>query len=185
MINWLDTVLAVLVFYSAAAGWRRGLIRQLFDVAGVIAAYFIALSYSDSLLPWVERYIPLSRWLPSWFTAPLPGGLVLGEVLASLAAFVLLFFAVRLLLSALAGILHSFFSLPLLGTANGLGGLLLGGLKGLLLALVAVGILSLLATPFWRRTLEESVAATAMLQWLPYVYEQLTEVLLQGKIPAV
>jgi membrane protein required for colicin V production len=184
MINWLDAVLAVLVFYSAAAGWRRGLIRQLFDVAGVIAAYFIALSYSGSLLLWLERYLPLSRWLPSWFAAPLPGGLALGQVLASLVGFVLLFFAVRLLLSALAGILHGLFSLPLLGSFNGLGGLLLGGLKGLFLALVAVGILSLFATPFWRRTLEESAVATALLHWVPYVYEQLTEVLLKN-IPAV
>lgn len=185
MINWLDAALAVLFFYSAVAGWRRGLIRQLFDVAGVIAAYFIALSYSDSLLLRLERYIPLSRWLPSWFAAPLPGGLVLGEILASLVAFILLYFAVRLLLSAAAGILHSFFSLPLLGSFNGLGGLLLGGVKGLFLALVAVGILSLFATPFWRRTLEESAVATAMLQLLPFVYEQLTEVLLKGKMPAV
>lgn len=185
MINWLDAVLAVLVFYSAAAGWRRGLIRQVFDVAGVIAAYFIALRYSGSLLLWLERYIPLNRWLPSWFNAPLPGGLVLGEVMASLAGFVLLFFAVRLLLSVVAGILHGFFSLPLLGSFNGLGGLLLGGLKGLFLALIAVGILSLFGTPFWVHSLEGSVVATSLLYWLPYVYEQLTEVLLKGNIPAV
>jgi len=185
MNNWLDLVLAALVFYSAVTGWRRGLIRQFFDVAGIIAAYFIALSYSGSLLLWLERYLPLDRWLPSWFAAPLPGGMALGEVLLSLAGFVLLFLAVRLLLSALAGILHNLFSLPLLGTANGFGGLLLGCLKGVFLALVAVGILSLFTTPFWRRTLEESAVATTLLHWLPYVYEQLTEVLLKGKVPAV
>jgi len=182
MINWLDVGLAVLVFYSAAAGWARGLVRQLFDVAGVFVAYFVALNHSDSFLAWLSQYIPLTDWLPSWLDAPLLGELVLGEVIASLISFVLLFLAVRLFFKALAGVLHGFFSLPLLGMFNGFGGLVLGSIKGIFLALVVVAILSLFPAPFWQRTLEQSVAATSILYWLPVVYEQLSEVLFREQV---
>ncbi|MBS3948121.1 MAG: CvpA family protein [Dethiobacter sp.] len=185
MISWLDVGLAVLVFYSAAAGWGRGLVRQFFDVAGVLAAYFVALNHSDFLLAWLGRYLPLTDWLPSWLDTPLPGGLVLGDVIASIISFVLLFLAVRLFFKALAGVLHGFFSLPLLGTFNGFGGLVLGSVKGIFLALVVVAILSLFPTPFWQRALEQSMAATSILYWLPIVYEQLAEVLLKVPVPTV
>lgn len=180
MINWLDVLLFTLIFYCAAAGFRRGLVRQLFDVTGVIAAYLVALYYSGAFMDWLGLYLPLTRWLPSKLDATLPGGLVLGDVITRIVGFVVLFIAVRLVLKAVAGVLHGIFSLPLLGTLNGLGGLLFGALKGILFSLILVGLLSLPATPFWRRALEDSVLATSILYWLPVVYWQMKDVLLKG-----
>lgn len=183
MINWLDFVLLAILFYSVAGGWRRGLIRQLFDIIGILAAYYFALNYSFIFMAWLERYIPLTRWLPDWFGITLPGGLVLGDVLVRLVGFVLLFIMVRVVVQAAAAVLHGIFSLPLLGTINAMGGLVLGAVKGALLVIILVGLLSLVATPFWINALRQSVVAQLVQEWLPVAYEQLRETLLNDLLP--
>jgi uncharacterized membrane protein required for colicin V production len=185
MINWLDILLLVLIFYSAGSGWRRGLIRQLFDIAGIFAAYFVALRHGAAFMEWLGNYVPINQWLPAWFSTPLPGGFILGDVLVRLLGFIVLFGIVRALVQVFAAIFHGIFSLPLLGTVNGLGGLVLGGLKGLLLAVILVAVLSLVGTAYWRVTLEESVVAESILYWLPIAYEQMLEILLSDLPPAV
>ncbi len=185
MINWLDFVLLVLIFYSASGGWRRGLVRQLFDIAGIVVAYFVALRYSVLFTDWLVQYLPFIRGLPAWFGTELPGGFILGDVLVRLLGFLILFGLVRALLKIFSSIAHGIFSLPLLGTVNGLGGLVLGGLKGLLLIIILVAVLKLISTPFWLLTLENSVIATSILYWLPIVYKQMLEILLTDLLTAV
>ncbi|MBS4023554.1 MAG: CvpA family protein [Dethiobacter sp.] len=186
MINWLDIVLLVLIFYSAVSGWRRGLVRQLFDIAGIFIAYFVALRYSVAFMDWLSQYLPFQNWLPAWFTTQLPIGFILGDVLVRLLGFVLLFFIVRALIKVFSEIVHGIFSLPLLGTVNGLGGLAVGSLKGILLAIILVAVLKLVGTAFWRTALENSVVATSILDWLlPAVYEQMQNILLTDLPPAV
>lgn len=184
MINWLDFVLLAMLFYSVVGGWRRGLIRQLFDIIGILAAYYFALNYSLVFMTWLDQYIPLTRWLPDWFGITLPGGLVLGDVLVRLVGFVLLFMIVRFVVRAAATVLHGIFSLPLLGTINAIGGFALGAVKGVLLVMIMVGLLSLITTPFWMNTLRQSVVAQLVMEWLPVVYEHLRETLLIDLLPA-
>jgi uncharacterized membrane protein required for colicin V production len=185
MTNWLDIVIIVLIFYSAVTGWRRGLVRQFFDLTAVFASYFVAVRYGGEFIAWFGQYVPLTRWLPAWFATPLPGGFVLGEVIVRLLGFTVLFFATRLLFRLVAGLLHGIFSLPVLGTVNGLTGMILGLVKGLLLALILVAVLSLVSTPFWQQTLEESVTATSINYWWPIVYQQMTDYLLRDLLNTV
>lgn len=185
MINWLDLLLLAIVFFGALTGLRRGLVRQFFDVAGVLAAYYVALVYSSLFVAWLGLFVPIDRWLPEWFSAPLPGGFVLGDVLARLIGFILLFFIVRMLAAALSGVMHGIFSLPLLGTVNRLGGLALGMFKGVLLSVILVAVLRLLGTPFWLTTLQESVVAGMVLELLPLVYAQMLNFLLKDLTGAV
>ncbi len=185
MINWLDVLLLAIVFYSAVAGFRRGLVRQFFDVAGILVSYYVALRYSRAFVTWLSLFVPIDRWLPEWFGTTLPGGFVLGDVLVWIAGFMLLFFAARMLAMALGSVLHGIFSLPLLGTVNCLGGLTLGLLKGILLTVMLVAVLKLLGTPFWLKTLEESVVAGMVTDILPLVYNQMLDFLLKDLAGAV
>lgn len=185
MINWLDLSLIVLVTYFTVMGWRRGLVRQFFDFMGIFAAYFIALRYGGAFILWLDRYLPLARWFPAWFNTPLRDGIILGDVLARLLGFLVLFIVVRTLLNIFSEVLSGICSLPLLGTFNGLGGLALGAVKGVLIVLILVGVLSLLSTPFWIKTLEGSVVAESVHFYLPIVYEKMVHYLMQDIISTV
>ena len=179
MINWLDIALIFILILSATIGWSRGLIRQSFDLLAIFASYFVALRYGNDFVTWLSNYLPLVGWLPAWLSQPTLLGFAVGDILARLIGFFLLFFAVRLLFKLVGGLLHGIFSLPVLGTVNGLGGLLFGFLKGFLLVLIFVGAANLISTPYWQRTLTESSVASSILKIVPVVYRQMMEFLLK------
>lgn len=182
MINWLDTLLLALVFFGAVMGWRRGMARQVFELAAMIGSYVVALRYGNDAILWVSRYVPLASWLPRWFTRPTPFGFTAGDIITRLLGFLLLFAVVRLFFFLAAEVAHGVFSLPLLGTVNGLGGLLFGTLKSLLLVLILVAIFKLLPAPFWQQSLENSAVAQAVLYYAPIVYSQMVAFLLKDLI---
>lgn len=173
MLNGLDVALLVLCFYLAVSGWRRGLIRQLFDITGIFIAYFVALQYSSVLISKISEIIPLEQWLSNGVGGGVLEGFDLAPVLLRIIGFLLLFALVRLGVQLVAGLFHSVFSLPVLGTVNGFGGLILGGLKGLLFSAVLVGLLSLINTHYWQNLLAGSRVAGAFRFWLPSLYELL------------
>lgn len=179
MISWLDIVLIFILILSAASGWNRGLMRQLFDFFASFASYIVALRYGNAFVTWLSNYLPRVPWLPTWLSQPTPLGFAVGEIIARLLGFFLLFFAVRLLFKILGGLLHEVFSLPVLGTVNGMGGLLFGFLKGLLLILILIAAANLISTPYWQRTLRESIMASAILEILPVVSKQMRDFLLK------
>lgn len=172
-MNWLDAALLFLLFFAAVVGYRRGLVRQLFDLAGFFAAYYFALRYAAYITDWLIRYVPFMESLPDYLTDPGPFGFNLGDILLRLISFFLIFMLIRLVLGLVGSFAHQVFSLPLLCTFNALGGSLLGLTKGVLLALILVAVLQLLSTPFWINTLEQSrLAAYVQAVW-PVVYRQM------------
>ncbi|EEG76443.1 CvpA family protein [Dethiobacter alkaliphilus] len=181
-MNWLDVLLILLFIFSISMGWRRGLIRQLFDVAAVIAAYAVALFFGREFVLWLNNFIPLAEWFPAWFSETSPLGFAVGEILLRLLGFFILFFAVRLVFRVVGGLLHSIFCLPVLGTINGAGGMLMGMLKGLLLILIIVAAGQLISTPFWQQTMQQSLVASVLLDILPVVYDQMVRFLLGNQI---
>ena len=185
MMNWFDLLLSVLVMYNTAGGWRYGLIRQLFDIVGIFIAYFIALNYGNTFTAWFTQYIPFERILPKWFSTPSPGGFSLDGVLVRLLGFIILFLIVRALVRVAAKMLHGVFSLPLLATVNGLGGMILGLIKGVFLAVIIVTVASLLSGQFWQQAIDGSILASSLLSWLPIVYNQMLDILLSGLMPTV
>ncbi|MDW7652139.1 MAG: CvpA family protein, partial [Bacillota bacterium] len=69
MMNWFDILLLAIVLFSAVMGWQRGLIRQLFDLASIVAAYIVALRYGSDFILWLDNVVPLTRWLPAWLSS--------------------------------------------------------------------------------------------------------------------
>lgn len=177
MSGWLDLLILSLVAVSAAVGWRRGLVRQFFDVVAVVASYVVALRYGREFILLIDSYVPLFRWLPVWLDYPTPFAFTLGDILLRLFGFFVLYALTRLVFRLLAEFAHSIFSLPLLGTANCLGGLAFGMLKGLLLSLILVAVAQLIGTPFWQRSLRESLAASYIIEIWPVVYQQMVRFL--------
>lgn len=184
MSNWLDILIIIILFFSAIMGWRRGLVRQFFDVVAIFASYLVALRYGSQFIQFLEGYLPFFGLLPAWVNNPTPFGFVLGDILLRLIGFALLFFLVRLLFRLVAGMAHSLFSLPVLGTVNAFGGMGLGLFKGLLLTLLLVAVANLIGTPFWETAVQKSLAASYIMDIWPVVYQQMIRFLM-GENPVL
>lgn len=178
MMNWFDYLLIAIVIYFALVGWHRGLIRQVFAVAGVIASYLVALRYGNEFILWFNKYLPLTEWFPQWFDSETFLGFSLGEIIVRILGFAILFALVTWLFAVTGSIVHGIFSLPVLGSFNGIGGMILGMIKGILLVLIIVGLARLIGTPPLVQMLEESKVAAKAAAILPVIYEQMVSLIL-------
>ncbi|NLZ94007.1 MAG: CvpA family protein [Firmicutes bacterium] len=177
-MNWLDFLLLIVIIFFAFTGWQKGLVRQLFDVAGVIASYFVALNYGNEFILWLNNYLPLSRILSQWLPQLAAQGINLADVVARLIGFALLFSAVTFIFRFAGNIAHHIFSLPVLGLLNGLTGMFLGAVKGIFLGVFIIGIATLVGTPFFAQALAESSLAGIVLSILPFIYDQMMALIL-------
>jgi len=109
-LNWLDIVIIVAVGISAFIGVRRGIIKVVLTLAGLVVGVVLAGRY----------YALFSKWL---FFIPHVG-------LAKVAAFAIIFIGVMVLATVLARLLKGAASAIMLGWANRLGGGILGFVLG-------------------------------------------------------
>jgi membrane protein required for colicin V production len=144
-------VLAVLGL-SLIIGVLRGLLRELVTLAGWIAAFLLATTFSGSL----SRYMPES----------------LGPVLGQLLAFGAIFVAV-LILAGLTGLVMALVARSAgLGVTDRLLGGAFGVARGLLIVLAAVlvaGLTPLPREPFWRDAVLSGPFETAIVALRPFL----------------
>lgn len=92
-----------------------GCMRQLAALLALVGGYYLAGQYADSLLPWTERFIDNPK-------------------LTFLVSYCLLFLAAAFALTLLGKILQRFMRITLLGWMDRLGGLVIGGVKAMVVA---------------------------------------------------
>jgi len=92
--------------------------------------------------------------------------------LQNILGYVLLFFLVLAAAKLLSFIFKSLSHIPVLGTLDTLGGVIFGFLKGALITLVIVWILSLLPIPRVMDFMESSLFAPVLLNIAPGIYER-------------
>jgi len=126
-LNWLDLfLLGICVLLTLLGAWA-GLIRSLFHIAAWIAAIAGAWFAGQSLPQWLSANI---GGIP-------PTGL---KILSWLVGFLLIFILIRLM----GNHLHRWISRSPLNSVNRLGGALIGFLKGILLSIIILLVLSAL-----------------------------------------
>ena len=116
-MGWIDIVLVIILLILAIHGFIIGIIRSIFDIVGILAAYILAVSFSGML--GMPRFI------------------------AFLLIFVIIVVAVHILGRIISKVIRS----TPLGTIDRLLGGLLGLIKGLVICFVFLLILLLLKRP--------------------------------------
>lgn len=121
-MNWADLAILVLVLVSALVGFYRGFIRETLSLIAWILAFWAAFSFSQ----------PASAWFVQYIESP---------QLRMVAAFAAIFVVSLLLLSVISYLLCR------LLLVSGIAGTdrLLGGLFGIVRAVVLVSVVLLLA----------------------------------------
>lgn len=130
-MNAYDVIVLVVLVLLAVRGLRRGLIAMLIGLVAFAAAVVLAFR--------------LDAVLGSWLRRPLHG-LTAAEarIVAFLVILVVVGLAARLAGGLLSGLIKR---IPLVGTANRLGGLLVGLVLGCLAVWLVTG--ALLLVPYW------------------------------------
>ncbi|MTI96179.1 MAG: CvpA family protein [Firmicutes bacterium] len=180
-MNLLDIIILVLIGLSVFEGLRKGLTRQVFELVGIIAAFFLAVRFGQQAGEFISNLYNVEPYLEG-LNNPL---LNLENAVAFfyngigyLAVFVLVVIASKIAAIALSGVTK----LPIVGTADRLGGLAAGLLKGLLTTLILVWVLSLLPLPAVEEAMANSPIAQGFLRTAPGIYERVQEAIV-GYLP--
>jgi membrane protein required for colicin V production len=109
---------------TTAFGIWRGMVSQVFSIAGIIGGYFAAVRY----------YTPLAAHLT-----------FMDAGVAKIISFIIIFILCIIIAMVIAGLASKFFKLPGLGIINSIGGGAVGFIKGfLIIALMAIFLVSIL-----------------------------------------
>jgi membrane protein required for colicin V production len=116
-INTLDIIILVIISLTTAYGIWKGMISQIFSIAGIVGGYFAAVRY----------YTPIASHLTFMDAAA-----------AKILSFISIFFLCIFAAMVIAWIVGRFFKLPGLGLINSFGGGVVGFIKGFLVVTMMV-----------------------------------------------
>lgn len=145
-MNLYDIIIIAIVLLFGVAGARRGLVWEIFTMAGIVIGLWMPYAFRFQIVEFVARYIG-------------PGHL---RIVATIAAFVFLFVAVYIVSSYIGYFLRKILRKAFLGWADRLLGVLAGLVKGILLVGVLVAVL--LASP-WHGQGQILVGKSKLLKW--------------------
>jgi len=154
-MNWLDLVIIIIIGFTAIRSLFRGLIREIAEVAGMIAAIFLAYEYYEKLG---------NHLFVSFNVSP---------AIANIVAFAAILIGTAVAAGLLGWLLSKALKFTPINLADRLGGMGFGFIKGFLLVCILVGVLSALPFSFTYTTLEQSYLARKVAAVLPQIYTEL------------
>ncbi|RKP57505.1 CvpA family protein [Pararobbsia silviterrae] len=138
MLTGFDYAVMIVIGLSALRGMWRGLLAEIFALAGYVIAFLVARHYVGEVAGWIP-----STW---------PGG----EMTQLLLAFALLFIATMLVIGVLAALANRMTEATGLRAVDRSLGMVFGLARGVLLVLLMVALAGLTTLPqqdFWRNGL--------------------------------
>lgn len=154
-----DYAVLVIIGLSIILSVMRGLVAEVLSIAGWVAAFFVAKSYTSEILPMMPLDIPT-------------------ESLRVLAAFLVLFLATLLVATLLAIALSAILKKIGLGWLNRLLGALFGIVRGLLIVCIIVFLAGLTDIPKdtrWRNAMFSAPIEAMVINMLPWLPESIAK----------
>jgi len=175
--NWMDWALLLILAASVLSGMFKGLVKQALDFASLFVGLFLADKWAPQVSVWLNSTFNLGTSIRA-LLIPLFGNYSLEPVALAVLSFLLVWGVVSIAFSLLGGILQSVTRLPILATANRLGGGLLGALKGALTIFIVASLLSFLpASSSLGSTAKSSYVVTEVQKLSPSFYQHLQALL--------
>jgi membrane protein required for colicin V production len=148
-----DYVVLTIIGLSIILSVMRGLLREVLAIMGWVAAFYVAKTYANEILPMMPAAIPT-------------------EPLRILAAFLVLFLATLLVANLLAIALSAIFKKIGLGWLNRLFGAVFGLARGVLIVCIIVFLAGLTNIPKdarWRNAMFSAPTEALVVSMLPWV----------------
>jgi len=122
-LNSLDIIFVVIVGFFLIRGLFRGLVTELGAIIGVVGGFLLANRYYTEAMPYVNKVITDESWV-------------------GIVSYAGVFLGVILLTSLLAAVIHTIIGSTPAAWLDHLAGLLLGGLKGVLICCVLLACIT-------------------------------------------
>ena len=149
----VDLFISLVTLYNLWQGYRRGLLRGIFFLLGLLAATFAALTYYSVGGDYLSGHAAISH---PW---------------AEFISFSFIWLSITLLSNWLGQLLKKAAKYLFINWLDCFGGAALGLLKGLLIiSLILVSITRLPLAPRVEKPLQESVLAKPLLKFTPILY---------------
>lgn len=127
-MNTLDIIILLLLGFTLVRGLFRGFVGEISSIVGLVAGFILANRYHDQLLPLVSSILP-------------------DPDLANLISYVLIFITGLILVLMVAAVLRHLLRIALLGWVDRFAGATIGILKGSLVCVLLVLLLTTFLTP--------------------------------------
>jgi membrane protein required for colicin V production len=154
-MTWVDYAVLTIIGVSVLLSIIHGLVREVLALVAWIAAFVVAQMYATDVAVWLPAAIP-------------------SEELRLLAAFVILFLAVLLLMTLIAIAVSGLIRRAGLGLADRALGAVFGVVRGMAIVIVVVLLAGLTTLPrqqAWRHAMSSApleALAEMIKVWLPY-----------------
>jgi len=155
----IDIVIVIIIFYFLLSGIRRGLIRQILDVLGIIAAFIGSFYLAHRLAAYLESSMELSYNICLIMSA------------------VILFIGIIILFHFISLTLKKLINMTILGSFDRIMGGLFGAIKGLLFSsLILVILFSLPINPGFKKELERDRFISFVKPVLPVLFDAVASI---------
>lgn len=171
----LDLAILVFLIFGFFIGLKRGFILQIIHLIGFIIAFIVAYIYYDQLAPKLTLWIPYPSFGSDSTLQLLFDNGNLEESYYRAIAFVVIFFAVKIILQIVGNMLDFVAHLPILKTLNIWAGGALGFVENYLIIFLLLYIAALLPIEAVQGQLSNSILANLMVEYTPYFSGQIKE----------
>ena len=175
----LDLIILVLFTVGLFIGFKRGLILQFIHLTGFMIAFLVAKIYYTELAPKLVLWIPYPNFSGS--IEMILGNGNLEDAFYRGIAFVVIFFAVKLVIQIIGAMLDFIAHLPILKQFNLLAGGFLGFLEVYLVLFIVLYITALLPIEMIQNSLQSSILAEGIVKNTPFLSEGIKQLWIEAK----
>lgn len=169
----VDLAIIILLIMGFFIGLKRGLILQLVHFIGFIIAYIAAYSYYAELAPKLTLWIPYPNFGNSAALKILTDSSDMETAFYRAIAFVIIFFAAKVIMQIIGSMLDFVAHLPVLKQLNVWAGGIFGFLEVYLVIFILLYIAALIPMELLQTPLDHSVLAKAIVNHTPFLSQQI------------
>src|SRR3954454_2441831 len=163
----LDIAVLIILGFGFLMGLRRGFILQLIHLTGFIIAFITAYLYYDQLAPKLTLWVPYPNISTDSALSLVFDNVNLEDAYYRAIAFVVIFFAVKILLQIIGSMLDFVAQIPILKQLNTWAGGLLGFIEVYLIMFILLFIAALVPIESIQGSLTNSILAEFMIKQTP------------------
>ncbi|WP_071395975.1 CvpA family protein [Bacillus tuaregi] len=176
----LDLAVLIILCFGFLVGLKRGFILQLVHLTGFIIAFIVAYLYYDQLAPRLTLWIPYPNLdMNSTYTLLFENA-NLEDAYYRAIAFVVIFFAVKIILQIIGSMLDFIAQIPILKQLNIWAGGILGFIEVYLIMFIILFIAALLPIESIQGSLTNSILAEFIVKQTPILSQHIQDLWIQA-----
>lgn len=141
-MNIIDVIVILLIAFCAYLGMKKGFVKSLVTLFGIIIVFILAYFMKNPLADWLCINLPFFN-----FTGSFKGAVILNVIFYQLVAFIIMFSLLMVayhVIVKVSGLVERILKMSfLLSVPTKIGGLIVGIFEGLFISLIGIIVLSL------------------------------------------